>query len=448
MSRRKPILLLLIAAILGMLATSAAARYLEQHSKGTDCGATVLTAAVDLKPGTQLTKEHLKPMSWPAGKAPATFAKDFEEAVDKFISTSVTAGEPIHKSSLSDSPLAGAIAGHIPPGYRAMAIQVDRSVKAGLIEAGSFVDVIMVITERGHEPISKIILQSIKVLSVGNRPAENSDKEKDKEAASTPGSEEVVTLLLMPEQAEMLALATSRGKIQLMARGEKDTEASHTAGFSPISFLPERKEPEKPVKQEPAPKADEPKPESVAETLFNKANTLEAKGLVDEAIELYNEISERFPDQKLALAAVGKVRTIKARIEEEQRLKSIETAVNDAKSCLVEGLFEECRTKTGEIMTEFGEVEYQGEKISDIVSQLKLRANDGEKRARTDFQLFRTWLQNGNREKADEYLKRLKERYPQSNFCRQAMQIAAEKDAGDHAAAGDVNKETTEDENE
>ena len=107
----------------------------------------------------------------------------------------------------------------IPEGYRAMTVKVDDVVGiSGFIMPGTLVDVVVTITpdDRSSDPISKIVLQNIKVLASG----QNIDKPKNDREVER--SIRAVTLQVTPEQAEKLALASSEGKLQLVMRNSVD----------------------------------------------------------------------------------------------------------------------------------------------------------------------------------------------------------------------------------
>jgi pilus assembly protein CpaB len=81
-----------------------------------------------------------------------------------------------------------------------------------------------------QDPISKIVLQNIKVLANG----QNIDKpESEREANSV----KAVTLLVTPEQAEKLALAASEGKLQLVMRNSIDQGDEQTSGINKRGLL-------------------------------------------------------------------------------------------------------------------------------------------------------------------------------------------------------------------
>jgi pilus assembly protein CpaB len=81
-----------------------------------------------------------------------------------------------------------------------------------------------------QDPISKIVLQNIKVLANGT----NIDKPKDEREAN---SVKAVTLQVTPEQAEKLALAASEGKLQLVMRNQIDQGDEKTTGVNKRGLL-------------------------------------------------------------------------------------------------------------------------------------------------------------------------------------------------------------------
>jgi pilus assembly protein CpaB len=122
----------------------------------------------------------------------------------------------------------------IPEGYRAMTVKVDDVVGvSGFIMPGTLVDVVVVMNpEDGSStgPISKIVLQNIKVLANG----QNIDKPESERAAN---SVKAATLQVTPEQAEKLALASTEGKLQLVMRNSIDQGDEQTNGVNKRGLL-------------------------------------------------------------------------------------------------------------------------------------------------------------------------------------------------------------------
>jgi pilus assembly protein CpaB len=96
------------------------------------------------------------------------------------------------------------------------------------------VDVLTVIEQPGNNmsgnPISKIVLQNVKVLASG----QNLDKPKDEREAD---AVKAVTLQVTPDQAEKLALASTEGKLRLMLRNMVDQDDEQTKGADKQSLL-------------------------------------------------------------------------------------------------------------------------------------------------------------------------------------------------------------------
>lgn len=116
-----------------------------------------------------------------------------------------------------------------------MTVKVDDVVGiSGFVMPGSYVDVVAVITPQGQDgsqgPISKIVLQHIKVLASG-------PKIDSPENQREPTKVNAVTLMVTPEEAEKLVLATNEGKLQLVMRNYSDNENTDTKGANKSTLL-------------------------------------------------------------------------------------------------------------------------------------------------------------------------------------------------------------------
>ena len=140
-------------------------------------------------------------------------------------------GEPILESRLAPPGSGGGLASTIPNGMRALAVRVDQVVGvAGFVTPGMRVDVLASgippgATSPTQGTVTKTILQNIQVLSAGT------DIQKD--AEGKPQQVQVVNLLVTPEQAQTLSLASSELKIQLVLRNPLDTKVAQVSANSP-----------------------------------------------------------------------------------------------------------------------------------------------------------------------------------------------------------------------
>jgi pilus assembly protein CpaB len=148
--------------------------------------------------------------------------------------TNIAAREPFTEARLAPEGTAGGLSAVIPEGYRAMTVKVDDVVGiSGFIMPGTLVDVVVVINPDNtgaRDPISKIVLQNIKVLANG----QNIDKPEDQREAN---SVKAVTLQVTPEQAEKLALASTEGRLQLVMRNSTDQGDEETKGIDKRALL-------------------------------------------------------------------------------------------------------------------------------------------------------------------------------------------------------------------
>ena len=134
----------------------------------------------------------------------------------------------------------------IPDGMRAVSVRVNEVIGvAGYVLPGNRVDILATAspTDAHQDTITKVILANVQVLTAGTRMEQ--DQEKGKPMQVT-----VVTLLVFPDQAERLALASTEGKIQLALRNPLDKSAPETPGIKPATLMGMVKAPaQTPVRQ-------------------------------------------------------------------------------------------------------------------------------------------------------------------------------------------------------
>jgi pilus assembly protein CpaB len=271
--RNKRFFIVLVGALIfGVLAAVSVSKYLSSAQAYTENLNRVAVANVAIPLGTKIVPEQLMVVQFPKESTPDGAFENPENWRDVLQSPITGAREPITESDCSQGT-AGGLSAVIPEGYRAMTVKVDDVVGiSGFIMPGTLVDVVVVIDpaeQAGMQnPISKIVLQNIKVLANG----QNIDKPEDQREAN---SVKAVTLQVTPEQAEKLALASSEGKLQLVMRNQIDQGDEQTPGVNKRGLLSGEKASQMPEpgslkseqpKQEAAPRpvrrvrVEEPKP--------------------------------------------------------------------------------------------------------------------------------------------------------------------------------------------
>jgi pilus assembly protein CpaB len=193
----------------------------------------VVVASADLTLGAELKAEHLKVLSFPAGQAPEGSFAQPQELVGRGLIVSVVKHEPILPSKLASKEAGAGLPPVIPEGMRAVSVRVNEVIGvAGYVLPGTHVDVIATAspTQQTTDTTSKVVLANVLVLTAGTRMEQD---QKD----GKPIQVTVVTMAVTPEQAELLALASTEGKIQLALRNPLDQTAPATPGIKPAVML-------------------------------------------------------------------------------------------------------------------------------------------------------------------------------------------------------------------
>src|SRR5215212_9151831 len=234
--RNKRFFIVLVGALIfGVLAAVSVSRYLSSAQAYTKDLNKIAVAKVAIPIGSKIIAEQLTVVQFPKESTPDGAFDSPEKLAGRVAVVNIAAREPITETRLAPEGTAAGLSAIIPEGYRAMTVKVDDAAGiSGFIMPGTLVDVVVTIDPRegsgNQDPISKIVLQNIKVLANG----QNIDKPKDEREAN---SVKAVTLQVTPEQAEKLALASSEGKLQLMMRSQIDQGDEQTTGVNKRNLL-------------------------------------------------------------------------------------------------------------------------------------------------------------------------------------------------------------------
>ena len=189
----------------------------------------IIVANQDVKLGSVLRDVDLGTAEI-SGALPKGAIQDRQQAIGRGVISNLYQGEPILESRLAAPGAGGGLASTIPPGMRACAVKVDDVVGvAGFVTPGMHVDVLISGNPPGSPEVNtmngpkvKTLLQDIAVLSAGT------DIQRDVDGK--PQQVQVVNLLVTPEQAEELSLASNQTKIQLVLRNPMDTKIAEPPG--------------------------------------------------------------------------------------------------------------------------------------------------------------------------------------------------------------------------
>lgn len=427
MGRSKPIVLLAVAMFFGLFAMAAASKRMGRGGGALQApeDVTVLVvAAREIPFGAKLAVEDLKTIEWP-GKAPfeGIVAKP-EDIVDRVVKSTIVPGEPIFEGKLAAEGTKTTLAALIPRGMRAMTVRIDKATETGsLLVRGSRVDVVVTIEpdEHSREKMSKTVLQNIEVLCAG--PPETGVEEC---ARSSYSSVNTVILLVKPTEAEVLAHATTEGKIHLVVRAFTDNLAEETTGITAMTMWSKKATPkvveEKKVAEKVLP---------TAKDVYNLARGLAARGKTDEAITKFKELMTLYPQSELCVEAQNQIESILgARHLAEQR-ETCERKLSVARKALHDGAFDEVSTACNAIASEYGQLSLEnGDSVRDLVAELRERTAGQEKVAHRIYQLFRNYLTQNLRETARAHLLKLKKEFPKSIYATMAERALPEPGSG------------------
>lgn len=189
--------------------------------------APVVVAGVDLQVGAEITRDDVRLVQWPANAQPAGAISDPKEVIGRGLLMPMIENEPFLPMKLASREAGAGLPPAIPAGLRAVSVKVNEVIGvAGYVLPGTRVDVVATVspTQQAADMTSKVILTNVEVLAAGTKIDRETDKNK-------PMPVSVVTLLVGPEEAERLTLASTEGKIQLALRNPLDKATPATPGI-------------------------------------------------------------------------------------------------------------------------------------------------------------------------------------------------------------------------
>ncbi len=176
----------------------------------------LVVAARPLSVGTSVKPPDVKVIKVADNAFPKGGFSKVEEVIDRPVISNILLEEPILDGRLAARGSGLGLAPVIPVGMRAVTVAVNDVVGvAGFVLPGMRVDVLVTGTPpdaRGR--MTSTVLQNILVLSAGAN--------MQPDAKGSAMREANVTLLVTPEQAEIITLAGAEGRIQLVLRNGSD----------------------------------------------------------------------------------------------------------------------------------------------------------------------------------------------------------------------------------
>jgi pilus assembly protein CpaB len=238
MNRTRLLLIGILALALGLVASVYVYRNLQLKSgSGSDSGVDVIVAADDLQVGARVEERDIKIIRIPAADLPPGSPRRRSDVLGHGVIVPISKGEFILPNRLAGENAGSGLPSLIPPGMRAVSVRVNEVVSvAGFVTPGTRVDVLLTGTPGGTgEQQTTTVLQNVAVLASGH----TLERTATGEAQTTA----VITLLVSPDDAQRLTLASSEGHIQLALRNPLDTKqdvvpSSNSRGLYPGGAAP------------------------------------------------------------------------------------------------------------------------------------------------------------------------------------------------------------------
>ncbi|HVA47602.1 MAG TPA: Flp pilus assembly protein CpaB [Pirellulales bacterium] len=231
--RPKSIILLTLALGCGLVASIGINQVMANRRAAptTDGAETtpIFVAAGEIGVGDPLTPQLIKLEPWPKERLPAGTIGKLEDVEGRRSRAKFYPGEPILEAKLlPKGENGGSAIDMIPKGMRVVPIRVDAvSGASGMILPGDRVDLLVHVPEnqaRGvPRAVTRTFLQNIKIFAVDDL-YDRSGNDNNTMAAKT------ISVLVTPEQSELVALATQVGTVQLVMRNAVDDVAESTGG--------------------------------------------------------------------------------------------------------------------------------------------------------------------------------------------------------------------------
>jgi pilus assembly protein CpaB len=177
-----------------------------------------VVAERDLMPGTVLQAADVKAVEWPAAAVPPGSSSDPGSLIGRGVTTRMNQYEPVLTAKLSATGAGGGLSALIPDGMRAVSIAVSEvSGVSGFIVPGSHVDIIAARQNDAGVASASTILTDVRVLASG----QTMQPDPATPALVVP----VVTLLVEPDEAELLASSAQNARLVLSLRNDIDQTA-------------------------------------------------------------------------------------------------------------------------------------------------------------------------------------------------------------------------------
>lgn len=218
MNRTRLLMIGVLALAAGLLAAIYVYKNLQPKNAAAADTAEVMVAANDLQVGARVEDHDVRIIRIQSTDMPPGAPRKKADVIGHGVIIPISRGEFILPNRLAGENAGSGLPALIPPGMRAVSVRVNEIVSvAGFVTPGTRVDVLLTGAPTGSgEQQTTTVLQNVAVLASGHTLERTSSGEAQNTA--------VITLLVTPDDAQRLTLASTEGHIQLALRNPLDTK--------------------------------------------------------------------------------------------------------------------------------------------------------------------------------------------------------------------------------
>ena len=219
--KSKSIVLLVVAMGCGLVAMLGVQQALKGNGGGETQMISVLVTTTNIPSGLPLNDTNTVFKDFPAESVPQGAVTSVEEYEERALKTEAVAGEIIMLAKLGEKGVIGASA-DIPKGMRVVTVAVNETTThSGQMAPGDRVDVIVTYDSRDPQSRemrtrSQTILEYVKIFAVGVN--------RDGLGETAEFAAKNVSVLVSPQQAQLVMLAGNKGKLHLAMRSKLDDD--------------------------------------------------------------------------------------------------------------------------------------------------------------------------------------------------------------------------------
>ena len=213
-----------LALAVGLLASYTVFNQLQARSGGNDRMVSVVVAASDIQIGSKLSDHDVRLAAFPQSSVPPGAFSRVSQVRERGVILPISKGDFVLPDKLAAQDAGSGLPSMIPQGMRAVSVRVNDVVSvAGFVQPGTRVDILATgIHGTGNEDQTTTVLENVAVIAVGRSLL-------DRVIAGETQNAAVITLLVSPDDAQKLTLASQEGRIQLSLRNPLDTRKESIA---------------------------------------------------------------------------------------------------------------------------------------------------------------------------------------------------------------------------